>query len=80
MESDFDRRLLLTFDLCKFQKCEAQNEGSRATTHIRRRDTEVDMVVAHHLGGRLGVVVGVERWGGKWRRLRMRKSTPRKYS
>ena len=37
-------------DFREFQEFEARNEGSRANPHTWRRDTEVGMVGAHHLG------------------------------
>ena len=77
-DADFCRCHVQIGEFREFQEREAQNEASRAKIHTRRRDAKVGVVVAYHLGGRLGVVVGVERWGGKWRRLKMDKTTPRK--
>ena len=36
---------------CEFQEYEPQNNASRAKLYIRRSDTEVGMLDAHHLAG-----------------------------
>ena len=41
-------------DFRPFQEWEAQNDDSLANIHTQRRHAEVGMVVAYHLGGRLG--------------------------
>ena len=57
MEVDFGRPHLLNIEFCEFEEYEHQNNASPAKLHIRRSNTEVGMVAAHHLGGlRLGKV------------------------
>ena len=57
MEVDFGLPNLVEIDFCEFEECDPQNNASQAKLCIRRSDTEVGMVAAHHLGGlRLGKV------------------------
>ena len=57
MEVDFGRPHWPEIDFREFQEYETQNNASPAKLCIRRSDTEVGMVAAHHLGGlRLGKV------------------------
>ena len=65
MEAHSGRLHLLIFDFCEFLKCEAQNEASRAKICIRRKEADMGVVAAYHLGGLPGVDDGCERWGGK---------------
>ena len=62
MDADFCRCHVQIGEFREFQEYEAQNNASRAKTHTRRRDAEVGMVVAHHLGGHLGGEVQAARW------------------
>ena len=59
IEVDFGRVHLLEIEFREFQEFEPQNNASRAKIHIRRHDTEVGMVTAYHLAGRLGADVGI---------------------
>jgi len=57
MEVDFGLPNLVEIDFCEFEEFDPQNNASQAKLCIRRSDTEVGMVAAHHLGGlRLGKV------------------------
>ena len=49
----------------EFQEHEPQNNASHTKLYIRRGDTEVGMVAAHHLAGRLGADVGASVGLGK---------------
>jgi hypothetical protein len=61
IEVDFGQVHLLEIDFHEFQEYEPQNNVSRAKLCIRRSDTEVGMVAAHHLWGLLGVDIGCKR-------------------
>ena len=62
----------------QFQERKAQNDDSLATKHIWRRCDEAGIVVAYHLGGRLGMECD-RRWlGGILAQSSLRKSKPRK--
>ena len=41
-----------------FEENKAQNYCSRTNLSARRRDAEVEVTVAHHLGGLVGAVAG----------------------
>jgi hypothetical protein len=57
VEVDFGLPNLVEIDFCEFEEYEPQKNASRAKLCIRRSDTEVGVVAAHHLGGlRLGKV------------------------
>ena len=53
VEVEVGRRLLLIIDFREFQS-EPQNGGSLAKMLVRRRDSEVGMVIEYHLGDHLG--------------------------
>ena len=44
-------------DFREFQDVEARNEGPQAKSYTQRRCTEVGMMFAYHLDGRLGTHV-----------------------
>ena len=71
IEVDFGRVHLLEIEFREFQEFEPQNKASRAKLYIRRDDTEVGMVTAYHLAGRLGADVVASVGLGKCRQLRM---------
>ena len=52
-------------EFCEFQECERQNKAPQTKLHMMRSDVEVEMVAAHHLGGRRGGTSCVR--GGKRR-------------
>ena len=58
-EVEVGRRQVPKVDFRHFQEWEAQNDGSLAKSHRWRRHAEADMVVACHLGGRLGMDLGL---------------------
>ena len=62
MEVEVDRQHVLTVDFHEFQDIEARNEDSFAKIYIERRCTEADIVVAYHVGGRLGYGLWSWRW------------------
>ena len=51
-------------DFREFQEIEARNECLQAESHIQRRYSEVEKLVAYHLGGRLGhiTLLGMGNW------------------
>ena len=51
-------------DFRQFQEWEAQNGDSMTKSHIQRRCAEAGMVVAYHLGARLGMDCVHRRFGG----------------
>ena len=63
MEVEVGRRHVPNVDFHEFQEIKAPNEGPQAKSHIQRRHDELGMVVARHLGGRLGMDCG-RRWLG----------------
>ena len=55
VEVEVSRCQVLKGDFRKFQEWEARNECLQAESHMQRRHSVADMVVAYHLGGRLGM-------------------------
>ena len=66
VEVEVGRRMLLLIDFREFQGCELQNGGSLAKMLVRRRDSEVGMVIEYHLGDHLGRALLSSVWLGKW--------------
>ena len=64
VEVKVDRRHVPKVDFREFQELKAQNDDSQAKSHIQRRCSEAGMVVACHLGGRLGMECGLRWLGG----------------
>ena len=56
---------MVKIEFFEFQEYDPQNNASQAKLFVRRSDTEVGMVTAHHLGGRLGADVGASVGLGK---------------
>ena len=67
VEVEVDRQHVLIVDFHEFQGIEARNEVSFAKIYVERRCTEADMVVAYHVGGRLGYGL----WSSGWVEMRL---------
>ena len=67
VEFEVDRQYVAKVDFRECREREAQNEASVAKIHIWRRDIDVGMLVAYHLGGPVGTACD---GGGKcWRKM-----------
>ena len=62
-EVKVDRRHGPRADFREFQELKARNDDSLSKAHVQRRCSEAGVVIACHLGGRLGMeFFGVGKW------------------